>query len=126
MSDQVTESQFEESEVIVILRLDLENMVLSQPETTDNQCQNDQFIVSGGTPVPATCGTLTGSHSEYLDKARSVGRMVFADIELSSVHRHGPRQQQPHRADRGDCRGVLQQVILHQDQSDRVLVPVQR
>ena len=47
-------------------------MVLSQPETTDNQCQNDQFIVSGGTPVPATCGTLTGSHSEYLDKAKSL------------------------------------------------------
>ena len=46
-------------------RLDMENMVLSQPETTDNQCQNDQFIVSGGPPVPSVCGTLTGSHSKY-------------------------------------------------------------
>ena len=43
----------------------MENMVLSQPETTDNQCQNDQFIVSGGPPVPSVCGTLTGSHSKY-------------------------------------------------------------
>ena len=44
----------------------MDNMILAQPETTDNQCQSDQFIVSGGTPVPALCGTLTGSHSKSL------------------------------------------------------------
>ena len=44
----------------------MENTILAQPETTDNQCQSDQFIVSGGTPVPALCGTLTGSHSKPL------------------------------------------------------------
>ena len=52
------------TEEVCQLRLDMDNMVLSQPETTDNQCQSDQFIISGGTPVPATCGTLTGSHSK--------------------------------------------------------------
>ena len=52
------------TEDVCQLRLDMDNMVLAQPETTDNQCQSDQFIISGGTPVPATCGTLTGSHSK--------------------------------------------------------------
>jgi hypothetical protein len=28
-------------------------------------CNNDQFIVAGGNPVPAICGTNTGNHSEY-------------------------------------------------------------
>ena len=55
------------TEEVCQLRLDMDNMVLSQPETTDNQCQSDQFIISGGTPVPATCGTLTGSHSKNME-----------------------------------------------------------
>lgn len=50
--------------IVSSVRLDMDNMVLSQPESTDNQCQSDQFIVSGGNPVPALCGTLTGSHSQ--------------------------------------------------------------
>ena len=45
------------------LRLDFDNMVLAQPESTDHQCQDDQFIVSGGSPIPAICGTNTGIHS---------------------------------------------------------------
>ena len=47
------------------VRLDMDTMELSQPETTDNQCQGDQFIISGGSPVPAICGTNSGIHSEY-------------------------------------------------------------
>ena len=50
----------------------MDNMILAQPETTDNQCQSDQFIVSGGTPVPALCGTLTGSHSKSLSRSLSL------------------------------------------------------
>ena len=46
------------------LRLDFDNMVLAQPESTDHQCQDDQFIVSGGSPIPAICGTNTGIHSK--------------------------------------------------------------
>lgn len=48
------------------LRLDFDNMVLAQPESTDHQCQDDQFIVSGGSPIPAICGTNTGIHM-YVD-----------------------------------------------------------
>ena len=38
--------------------------MLAQPETTDHKCSDDQFIVSGGAPVPAICGTSTGAHSK--------------------------------------------------------------
>ena len=38
--------------------------MLAQPESTDHQCQDDQFIVSGGSPIPAICGTNSGAHSK--------------------------------------------------------------
>lgn len=44
--------------------MDFDNLVLAQPEPTDHQCLEDQFIVSGGSPVPAICGTNSGIHSE--------------------------------------------------------------
>ncbi len=45
-------------------RLDFQNFQLSQPDSTDNQCRFDQFIVSGGSsPVPAICGSNSGQHS---------------------------------------------------------------
>lgn len=34
------------------------------PETTNNVCNNDQFIVSGGAPVPIICGLNSGNHSK--------------------------------------------------------------
>ena len=43
-------------------RLDMDNFVLAQPEQTDHQCQSDQLIVSGGSPIPAICGVNSGSH----------------------------------------------------------------
>lgn len=39
-------------------------MVLMGPETLNNMCNNDQFIVSGGSPVPTLCGVNTGNHSK--------------------------------------------------------------
>jgi hypothetical protein len=39
-------------------------MVLAQPENQENKCEFDQFIVTGGAPVPAICGTNTGAHSK--------------------------------------------------------------
>ena len=52
--------------IFVCFRLDFANLVLAQPETTDHKCSDDQFIVSGGAPVPSICGTNTGSHSELI------------------------------------------------------------
>ena len=40
------------------LRLNFHNFVLRQPESIDHQCQDDQFIVSGGSPIPGICGKL--------------------------------------------------------------------
>lgn len=66
----------------------MENTVLAQPETTDNQCQSDQFIVSGGTPVPALCGTLTGSHSKILNASHKplslISLAVYVDMGLDN------------------------------------------
>jgi len=48
------------------LRLDFDKFVISQPEATDHVCVDDQFIVSGGQPIPAICGVNTGQHM-YVD-----------------------------------------------------------
>ena len=69
---------------MIIIRLDMDNMILAQPETTDNQCQSDQFIVSGGTPVPALCGTLTGSHSKSLPVSLSLALSLSLSLSLIS------------------------------------------
>lgn len=46
-------------------RLDFDQFKLLGPETVNNVCNNDQFIVSGGNPVPSICGINMGNHSEY-------------------------------------------------------------
>ena len=50
--------------VSILLRLDFQRLMLAQPETVDNKCQFDQFIVSGGNPIPTICGTNDGLHSK--------------------------------------------------------------
>ncbi|XP_065338296.1 uncharacterized protein LOC135938542 [Cloeon dipterum] len=48
------------------LRLDFDQFMIGGPEIINHVCSNDQFIVSGGSPVPAICGTNTGNHM-YVD-----------------------------------------------------------
>ncbi|GLH14049.1 Uncharacterized protein GBIM_18481 [Gryllus bimaculatus] len=43
-------------------RLDFDTMTIAGPEPVNNVCTNDQFIVSGGNPVPAICGINNGNH----------------------------------------------------------------
>jgi len=62
------------------LRLDFDNFVVQQPESTDHVCQSDQFVVSGGPPIPAICGVNTGLHM-YVD----MGLASNAPIMLTSV-----------------------------------------
>ena len=52
--------------VSILLRLDFQRLMLAQPETVDNKCQYDQFIVCGGNPIPAICGTNDGLHGEII------------------------------------------------------------
>jgi len=66
------------------LRLDIESMTLSGPESTDHQCQGDQFIVSGGSPVPAICGTNTGTHM-YVDMGLATNSPVVLTVVTSGV-----------------------------------------
>ncbi|XP_043486352.1 uncharacterized protein LOC122513896 isoform X2 [Polistes fuscatus] len=47
-------------------RLDFVQFMIRGPETTNNLCTYDQFIVSGGNPVPTICGTNNGNHM-YID-----------------------------------------------------------
>ncbi|XP_033207964.1 uncharacterized protein LOC117167267 [Belonocnema kinseyi] len=47
-------------------RLDFEQFNIRGPETLNNLCTYDQFIVSGGNPVPPICGNNNGNHM-YID-----------------------------------------------------------
>ncbi|XP_043599019.1 uncharacterized protein LOC122574893 isoform X3 [Bombus pyrosoma] len=47
-------------------RLDFLQFNVRGPETTNHQCIYDQFIVSGGNPVPTICGNNAGNHI-YVD-----------------------------------------------------------
>ncbi|XP_014477173.1 PREDICTED: uncharacterized protein LOC106745775 isoform X2 [Dinoponera quadriceps] len=47
-------------------RLDFPQFNIMGPETTNNVCTYDQFIVSGGNPVPTICGNNNGNHM-YID-----------------------------------------------------------
>ncbi|XP_072401127.1 uncharacterized protein [Diabrotica undecimpunctata] len=43
-------------------RLNFEELNLMQPESVNHICDNDQFLVSGGNPVPVICGNNMGNH----------------------------------------------------------------
>nr|XP_022917323.1 uncharacterized protein LOC111426814 [Onthophagus taurus] len=47
-------------------RLDFDQFLVVGPENQHNTCNNDQFIVSGGNPVPSICGNNMGNHM-YVD-----------------------------------------------------------
>ncbi|KAG7209970.1 hypothetical protein KM043_011559 [Ampulex compressa] len=47
-------------------RLDFVQFNIKGPETTNHVCTYDQFIVSGGNPVPTICGNNNGNHM-YID-----------------------------------------------------------
>lgn len=70
------------SDSVCQLRLDFTNMVLAQPESTDHKCNDDQFIVSGGAPVPAICGTSSGAHM-YVDMGLSSNSPVVLTVVTS-------------------------------------------
>ena len=66
--------------LLLYFRLDFDNFVLSQPESTDHVCQNDQFVVSGGPPIPAICGVNTGLHSKcirFSGKVKTCNKIVL-------------------------------------------------
>jgi hypothetical protein len=56
--------------ICTIFRLDFDQFNIAGPESVDNMCNNDQFIVAGGNPAPAICGINNGNHSEYTATSR--------------------------------------------------------
>lgn len=85
------------------MRLDFDNLVIAQPEPLNHICNTDQFLVSGGSPVPTICGTSTGDHS----KSRGIfGTYTDFSHKLrhpnttNSVHRYGCWPEQSHHCDR--------------------------
>lgn len=57
-------------------RLDFTQFNIRGPETVNNVCTYDQFIVSGGNPVPTICGNNNGNHSEH-NRSRSGFHFFF-------------------------------------------------
>ena len=66
------------------LRLNFHNFVLRQPESIDHQCQDDQFIVSGGSPIPGICGKT----NLYLYFKKSYNLKINGIV--SNVHKSVP------------------------------------
>ena len=67
MTTKISPKYFGLSQTI-LPRLDIVDMVLAQPESTDSKCDFDQFIITGGSPIPAICGINTGLHSKYIER----------------------------------------------------------
>lgn len=44
-------------------RLDFDQFHIGGPDHIHHVCNNDQFIVSGGNPIPGICGMNNGNHS---------------------------------------------------------------
>lgn len=55
-------------------RLDFDQFQIMGAETTHNMCNNDQFLVSGGNPVPAICGVNMGNHSKPFSSSKRFKR----------------------------------------------------
>lgn len=54
------------------IRLDLDQFSINGPEIVNHICNNDQFLVSGGSPAPTICGNSNGDHSLYLQRSSSI------------------------------------------------------
>lgn len=64
--------------------LDLDNFAIAQPEVTNHICNTDQFLVSGGSPVPTICGTSHGDHSKHNTLAR-MHRRSLTSIDVTMI-----------------------------------------
>ena len=59
--------------------------MLAQPEFTDHQCVDDQFIVSGGGfPIPVICGTNSGGHM-YVDMGLAKSHPITLTVLSSGI-----------------------------------------
>lgn len=55
------------------LRLDLDMFSIAPPEAANHLCNQDQLLISGGSPTPTICGSSTGDHSELAKAKKPIG-----------------------------------------------------
>ncbi|BET02403.1 Hypothetical protein NTJ_15221 [Nesidiocoris tenuis] len=63
-------------------RLDFDEFQLTGPEPVNQVCNNDQFIVSGGNPIPGICGENKGNHM-YVDAGTGATNPVTLTVVTS-------------------------------------------
>jgi hypothetical protein len=94
--------------LLLCFRLDFDELILTQPNSTSGICENDVFVTSGsvGRGPPAICGTNTGQHM-YIDVSGSssparltvVRNGVFASrsfrIKITQIECYSPDRAPP-------------------------------
>ena len=101
----------------------MNNMILAQPESTDNKCSSDQLIVTGGAPVPAICGTNTGQHSKWREAGPDAWRALMGNRDDRGNNRTIFDKMRPERTvavvrDNKDCQREISGVMPSNITSD--------
>ncbi|VEN42972.1 unnamed protein product [Callosobruchus maculatus] len=63
-------------------RLEFAQLNLVGPEEVNHICNTDQFIVSGGNPVPTICGNSMGNHM-YIDAGAGIDNPITVSVVTS-------------------------------------------
>ncbi|XP_055840789.1 uncharacterized protein LOC129908368 [Episyrphus balteatus] len=64
------------------LRLDLELFSIAQPEALNHICNQDQLLISGGSPAPTICGSSAGDHM-YIDAGLGQSNPIVISVITS-------------------------------------------
>ncbi|KAH8307175.1 hypothetical protein KR044_006424 [Drosophila immigrans] len=64
------------------LRLDLDMFSIAPPEAANHLCNQDQLLISGGSPTPTICGSSTGDHM-YIDAGLGLSNPIVLSVITS-------------------------------------------
>ncbi|KAH8415591.1 hypothetical protein KR222_005926 [Zaprionus bogoriensis] len=64
------------------LRLDLDMFSIAPPEAANHLCNQDQLLISGGSPTPTICGASTGDHM-YIDAGLGQSNPIVLSVITS-------------------------------------------
>ncbi|XP_030572680.1 uncharacterized protein LOC115771219 [Drosophila novamexicana] len=65
------------------LRLDLDMFSIAPPEAANHLCNQDQLLISGGSPTPTICGSSTGDHM-YIDAGLGQSNPIVLSVITSA------------------------------------------
>ncbi|XP_030373202.1 uncharacterized protein LOC115623132 [Scaptodrosophila lebanonensis] len=66
------------------LRLDLDMFSIAPPDPANHLCNQDQLLVSGGSPTPTICGSSTGDHM-YVDAGLGQSNPIVLSVITSGT-----------------------------------------